>query len=70
MPEPAVPEGRKMLRLEVRNASTPIEKKPPWLKVRASMGPDYRELRALVEREDLHTVCQAAGCPNIYECWE
>ena len=59
-----------MLRLEVRNASTPIEKKPPWLKVRASMGPDYRELRALVEREDLHTVCQAAGCPNIYECWE
>jgi lipoic acid synthetase len=54
----------------VRNAATPIEKKPPWLKVRASMGPDYRELRALVEREDLHTVCQAAGCPNIYECWE
>ncbi|HZG95457.1 MAG TPA: lipoyl synthase [Mycobacteriales bacterium] len=70
MPEPAVPDGRKLLRLEVRNAATPIEKKPPWLKVRASMGPDYRELRALVEREDLHTVCQAAGCPNIYECWE
>jgi lipoic acid synthetase len=66
----ATPDGRKLLRLEVRNAETPIEKKPPWLKVRASMGPEYREIRGLVEREGLHTVCQEAGCPNIYECWE
>ncbi len=70
MPEAAVPEGRKLLRLEVRNAQTPIEKKPPWLKIRATMGPDYRELRSLVETEGLHTVCQEAGCLNIYECWE
>ena len=70
MPEAAVPEGRKMLRLEVRNAQTPIEKKPPWLKIRAVMGPEYTELRSLVETEGLHTVCQEAGCPNIYECWE
>jgi lipoic acid synthetase len=34
------------------------------------MGPEYTELQALVKREGLHTVCQAAGCPNIYECWE
>jgi lipoyl synthase len=34
------------------------------------MGPEYRELQALVKREGLHTVCQEAGCPNIYECWE
>ena len=34
------------------------------------MGPEYTELRALVAREGLHTVCQEAGCPNIYECWE
>ena len=64
------PEGRKMLRLEVRNARTPIEKKPAWIKTRARMGPEYSELKALVQREGLHTVCQEAGCPNIYECWE
>ena len=65
-----IPEGRKLLRLEVRNAQTPIEKKPEWIKTRASMGPEYRELQALVKSEGLHTVCQEAGCPNIYECWE
>jgi lipoic acid synthetase len=64
------PEGRKPLRLEVRNASTPIEKKPPWIKTTARMGPEYRELHALVKSQGLHTVCQEAGCPNIFECWE
>jgi lipoic acid synthetase len=59
-----------MLRLEVRNAETPIEKKPPWIKTRARMGPQYQQLQALVKREGLHTVCQEAGCPNIFECWE
>ena len=59
-----------MLRLEVRNASVPIEKKPPWIKTRAMMGPQYRELQGLVKSEGLHTVCQEAGCPNIFECWE
>jgi lipoic acid synthetase len=59
-----------MLRLEVRNAETPIEKKPTWIKTRATMGPEYRELQALVRSEGLHTVCQEAGCPNIFECWE
>ncbi|WP_018683034.1 lipoyl synthase [Actinokineospora enzanensis] len=64
------PEGRKMLRLEVRNSQTPIEKKPSWIKTRARMGPEYRELKGLVKREGLHTVCEEAGCPNIFECWE
>jgi lipoyl synthase len=64
------PEGRKMLRLEVRNASVPIEKKPSWIKTTARMGPQYTELRQLVKNEGLHTVCQEAGCPNIFECWE
>jgi lipoyl synthase len=59
-----------MLRLEVRNASVPIEKKPSWIKTRAVLGPEYRALQELVKSEDLHTVCQAAGCPNIFECWE
>ncbi|RKN12196.1 lipoyl synthase [Streptomyces radicis] len=64
------PDGRKMLRLEVRNSQTPIERKPEWIKTRATMGPEYRELHGLVKREGLHTVCQEAGCPNIFECWE
>ncbi|KAA1423550.1 lipoyl synthase [Mumia zhuanghuii] len=64
------PEGRKLLRLEARNAETPIEKKPDWIKTRAKMGPEYTELKQLVKSEGLHTVCQEAGCPNIYECWE
>lgn len=64
------PEGRRLLRIEARNAETPIERKPPWIKVKARMGPEYTQLRGLVTREGLHTVCQEAGCPNIYECWE
>ncbi|TXJ07950.1 MAG: lipoyl synthase [Aeromicrobium sp.] len=64
------PEGRKLLRLEARNAETPIEKKPSWIKTRAKMGPEYRDMMSLVKNEGLHTVCQEAGCPNIYECWE
>ena len=64
------PEGRKMLRLEVRNAAVPIEKKPDWIKTRLRTGPEFTSLQQLVKREGLHTVCQEAGCPNIYECWE
>ncbi|MBO0812255.1 MAG: lipoyl synthase [Microlunatus sp.] len=64
------PEGRKLLRLEVRNSATPIEKKPSWIRTTAKMGSEYRELKRLVKDEQLHTVCQEAGCPNIFECWE
>jgi lipoyl synthase len=63
-------DGRKLLRLEVRNAETPIERKPAWIKTTAHMGPEFQQLQALVKGEGLHTVCQEAGCPNIYECWE
>lgn len=63
-------DGRKLLRLEVRNSETPIEKKPEWIRTKAKMGPEYQALQKLVKSEDLHTVCQEAGCPNIYECWE
>ncbi|MBB2974640.1 lipoic acid synthetase [Microbacterium endophyticum] len=68
---PATDRGeRRLLRLEVRNAQTPIERKPDWIKTRAKMGPEYTALQALVKDEGLHTVCQEAGCPNIFECWE
>ncbi len=64
------PEGRRLLRLEVRNAETPIEHKPPWIKTRLRTGPAYTEIKGLVRDEGLHTVCEAAACPNIFECWE
>ena len=64
------PEGRKMLRIEARNAETPIERKPEWIRTTATMGPEYRELKSLVKGGNLHTVCEEAGCPNIFECWE
>jgi lipoic acid synthetase len=59
-----------LLRVEARNAETPIERKPPWIRTTAKLGPQYRELTNLVKSEGLHTVCQEAGCPNIFECWE
>ena len=65
-----MPEGRKLMRIEARNANTPIERKPEWIKTKAHMGPEYSSLRSLVSREGLHTVCQEAACPNIFECWE
>jgi lipoic acid synthetase len=64
------PEGRPLLRIEARNAAVPIERKPEWIKTRAVMGPEYTALRSLVAKEGLHTVCQEAACPNIFECWE
>ena len=66
----AAPEGRKLLRLEVRNSETPVERKPPWIRTRVRTGPQYTELKALVRDSGLNTVCEKAGCPNIYECWE
>lgn len=64
------PEGRRLLRIEAKNSQTPIERKPEWIKTTARMGPAYQELQGLVKNESLHTVCQEAGCPNIFECWE
>ena len=64
------PDDRKLLRIEARNSQTPIERKPEWIKTRANMGPEYTRLLTLVKSEGLHTVCQEAACPNIFECWE
>ena len=64
------PEGRKLLRVEARNAQTPIEKKPDWIRTTAVVGEDYADMKSLVSTSSLHTVCQEAQCPNIYECWQ
>ena len=66
----AVSDGRRLLRIEARNAEVPIERKPEWIRTRMKTGPQFTEIHALVKNEGLHTVCQEAGCPNIYECWE
>ncbi len=49
--------------LEIRS------RKPEWLRVKAEMGAEYRELKKTINDLDLVTVCEEAGCPNIYECW-
>jgi lipoic acid synthetase len=49
--------------------SSPEERRPEWMRVRADLGQGYRETKRLVRTLDLHTVCEEAGCPNIYECW-
>ena len=64
------PDGRKLLRVEARNSSVPIERKPEWIKTRARTGPEFMAMRERVAGAGLHTVCQEAACPNIYECWE
>src|SRR5205807_9968774 len=45
-------------------------RRPPWLRVRAPGGPNYRDLKGPMERQRLHTACESARCPNIGDCWE
>jgi len=58
----------------LRRCMTPplvaLERKPPWLKVKAPGGPNYLALKHLMRDLQLHTVCEEAHCPNIGECWE
>ena len=64
------PEGRRLLRIEAKNAETPIENKPSWIRTTAKTGPEYKAMKERVSGASLHTVCQEANCPNMYECWE
>jgi lipoic acid synthetase len=45
------------------------EGRPEWLRIRLATPSSYHQVRSLVDRLNLHTVCQEARCPNIYECW-
>ncbi len=45
------------------------KKRPEWLRAPAPVGDNYRDLKSLVERLQLHTVCESAACPNVGECW-
>jgi lipoic acid synthetase len=52
------------------SAGMPVTvRKPPWLRVQARMGEDYRSVARTISSLSLATVCEEAGCPNIYECW-
>ncbi|HEX2738382.1 MAG TPA: lipoyl synthase, partial [Acidimicrobiia bacterium] len=53
----------------VASAVDPGTRRPPWMKVKADLGENYRSTKRLMRSLDLHTVCEDAGCPNIYECW-
>jgi lipoyl synthase len=42
---------------------------PPWFKVKVRQGPDYKDIRSTMDRLGLHTICEEARCPNVWECW-
>ena len=75
-PAPAPP-GHAPVRLLGRLAEAGVEapaedpafRRPEWMKVKADLGPNYRQTKRVMRTLDLHTVCEEAGCPNIYECW-
>jgi len=48
---------------------TPTPERPRWLRAPAPVGENYRDLKGLIERLRLHTVCESAACPNVGECW-
>lgn len=56
--------------LEPGKRGTPGPRVPSWIKVRLTQGANYLELKDLMRSQALHTVCEEARCPNIYECWE
>jgi lipoic acid synthetase len=47
----------------------PRPRLPEWFKVRATLGPEYRRMKRLVADQRLHTVCEEARCPNVWDCW-
>ena len=44
-------------------------KKPEWLKIKLNISKNYSDMKNLMEKHSLNTVCEEARCPNIYECW-
>jgi lipoic acid synthetase len=65
------PHGRRLyLPIVAAGPAGPVGRRPDWLRVKARTGPNFTELKHLMRAQSLHTVCEEAGCPNIYECWE
>ena len=59
-----------LVQLARRAESPPVDRKPPWLKVKAPGGASYAEVKRMMRELRLHTVCEEAHCPNVGECWE
>lgn len=55
---------------KAHRAESPIKRKPSWIRVKAGGSAVYEETRKIVQDNNLVTVCQEAGCPNIGECWD
>jgi len=51
------------------SVAPPSKGKPKWLRVKLPVGKKYKELRGLVDKYDLHTICTSGSCPNMGECW-
>lgn len=66
-------EIRSVVQRPSHDASLPPEERkgrlPPWFKVKIRQGPDYQDIRSTMDRLGLHTICEEARCPNIWECW-
>jgi lipoic acid synthetase len=61
---------RLIRRREEAGVTAQVEgRRPEWMRVKARLGGEYRQLKTMMRSLDLHTVCEEAGCPNIYECW-
>jgi lipoic acid synthetase len=54
---------------EAEKANKDLDKRPDWLKVRLPIGKNYSDVKNLMRRQKLNTVCEEAKCPNISECW-
>ena len=64
-------ERRNEVPVAIRGVFSGEPERPEWMRVKATISTEgYRELKALMRGMELHTVCEEAGCPNIYECWE
>jgi len=68
--EGALPDTHVAHSVGCAQTARPVTGKPAWLKTKARFGPNYRDLKGLMRGLDLHTVCEEAACPNIFECWE
>jgi len=54
---------------KIEKSKVPLGKRPDWLKIKLPVGDNYNEVRNLMRRLKLNTVCEEANCPNIAECW-
>ena len=54
---------------KINKPSSPIQRKPDWIRVRLTNSLIYNDTKKIVKKNNLNTVCEEAGCPNIAECW-